>query len=60
MRTNQIGRHDPDKTVWWIVDLGGVYSIYSIHIMFKNYPGYGTISYLYLYIFKNFIFAEFD
>eukprot|EP00105_Crassostrea_gigas_P023566 XP_011443442.1 PREDICTED: multiple epidermal growth factor-like domains protein 10 [Crassostrea gigas] len=40
MRTNPIGLHDPDKTVWWKVDLGGVYSIYSIHIMFKNYPGY--------------------
>lgn len=51
MRTNPIGLHDPDKTVWWKLDLGGVYSIYSIHIMFKNYPGYGTISYLYLYIF---------
>ena len=43
MRTEAIGtsRQIPDKTVWWRVDLGGVYSIYSVNILFKNYEGYG-------------------
>ncbi|XP_052694743.1 receptor-type tyrosine-protein phosphatase alpha-like [Crassostrea angulata] len=40
MRTNTIGDNSPDKTVWWKVDLGGVYSIYSINVQFKNYDGY--------------------
>uniref|UniRef100_A0A8W8NYI9 Multiple epidermal growth factor-like domains 10 n=1 Tax=Magallana gigas TaxID=29159 RepID=A0A8W8NYI9_MAGGI len=30
----------PYKTTWWKVDLGGVYSIYSVTILFKNYNGY--------------------
>lgn len=29
------------NTVWWKVDLGGVYSIHSINIQFRNYDGYG-------------------
>lgn len=41
MRTNDIGINSSHKTVWWKLDLGGVYSIYSINILFKNYPGYG-------------------
>ena len=41
MRTDTIGVNSPDKTVWWKVDLGGVYSIYSVNILFKNYDGYG-------------------
>lgn len=40
-KTKPIGRNDPDKTVWWKVDLGGMSSIYSIHIQFKSYDGYG-------------------
>lgn len=28
------------NTVWWKVDLGGVYSIHSINIQFRNYDGY--------------------
>ena len=36
-----IGRNSPNKTVWWMVDLGEVYNIYSVNIMFKNYDGYG-------------------
>lgn len=44
MRTNTIGDNSPDKTVWWKVDLGGVYSIYSINVQFKNYDGYGMYS----------------
>nr|XP_034321715.1 protein draper [Crassostrea gigas] len=39
MRTIEIGRSSPDKTVWWKVDLDDVYSIYSINIIFKNYDG---------------------
>lgn len=35
--TLKIGSNSPYKTVWWKVDLGGVYSIYSINVLFKNY-----------------------
>lgn len=42
MRTNGIGRTLNDKTVWWKVDLGAVYNIYSINILFKHYDGYGV------------------
>lgn len=42
MRILPIGPTNPDKTVWWKVDLGGVYSIYNINILFKNYDGYGV------------------
>lgn len=42
MRTKAIGRISTHKTVWWWkVDLGGVYNIYSITILFKNYHGFG-------------------
>ena len=41
MRTKDIGPNSPDKTVWWKVDLGGVYNIYSVNILFKNYDGVG-------------------
>lgn len=42
-RTRPIGQGTsyPDKTVWWRVDLGEVYNIYSINILFKNYPHEG-------------------
>lgn len=43
MRTEEIGFSSRYKTTWWKVDLGGVYSIYSINVLFKNYAyGYGT------------------
>nr|XP_022311776.1 multiple epidermal growth factor-like domains protein 10 isoform X2 [Crassostrea virginica] len=41
-RTHEIGPNSPFKTVWWKVDLGGVYNIYSVNILFKNYNGYET------------------
>ena len=41
MRAKPIGIRNPDKTLWWKVDLGGVYNIYSVNILFKNYDGYG-------------------
>lgn len=43
MKTVEIGSGDGFvyKTVWWKVDLGGVYSIYSINIMFKQYDDNG-------------------
>ena len=41
MRTQEIGRNSPEKTVWWKVDLGGMHNIYSVNILFKNYNGYG-------------------
>lgn len=37
-----IGHGVPDRTVWWKVDLGRVYNIYSIIIMFKNYDNNGV------------------
>lgn len=40
-RMLEIGRNSVSKTAWWKVDLGEVYSIYSINIIFKNYDGYG-------------------
>lgn len=36
MRAKPIGFLSPYKTVLWKVDLGGVYSIYSINLQFKN------------------------
>uniref|UniRef100_A0A8W8NKD6 Salivary secreted peptide n=1 Tax=Magallana gigas TaxID=29159 RepID=A0A8W8NKD6_MAGGI len=42
MRTGDIGLTAKHKTVWWIVDLGRVYNVYSINIQFKNYDGYGV------------------
>lgn len=41
MRAQEIGLTSPGKTVWWKVDLGGVYIIYSIAILFKNYEVVG-------------------
>ena len=41
MRTESIGPNSFYKTVWWKVDLGGVFNIYSVNILFKNYDGYG-------------------
>lgn len=45
MKMLEIGRNSPQKTVWWKVDLGGVYSISSINILFKHYDGYGMYYY---------------
>lgn len=54
MRTDSIGVGTSfrDKTVWWKVDLGGVYRINSINIKFKNYDGYGLffLSFIYMYV----------
>lgn len=49
MRTDSIGENSPYKSMWWKVNLGAVYSIYSIHILFKNYDGYG----MYVFICTN-------
>eukprot|EP00105_Crassostrea_gigas_P046747 XP_019930895.1 PREDICTED: multiple epidermal growth factor-like domains protein 6 isoform X1 [Crassostrea gigas] len=40
MRTKAIGRNSPDKTVWWRVDLGRMYGIYSINVFFRTWDGY--------------------
>lgn len=40
-RQYDIGLSSLYKTVWWKVDLGDVYNIYSISILFKTYDGYG-------------------
>ena len=49
MRTYGIGLNSPYKTVWWRVDLGGVYNIYSVNILFRNYNGDGIIFYFRLF-----------
>ena len=41
MRTDVLGGNSPYQTVSWTVDLGGLYNIYSVNILFKNYLGYG-------------------
>lgn len=41
MRTNEIGPETENKVTWWKVDLGGVFNIYSINILFRNYDGFG-------------------
>lgn len=41
MKTYDIGVNSLIAAVWWIVDLGRVYRIQSINILFKNYDGYG-------------------
>lgn len=45
MRTNDIGSSSVYKKVWWKVNLGGVFNIYSINIQFKNYAGFGMYYY---------------
>lgn len=42
MRTNDIGTAALHKATWWKVDLGGVYNIYDINVLFKNYDNLGT------------------
>lgn len=46
MRTRDIGTSSEDKTVWWKVDLGGVYSIYSVVILFRNYDSYSILFFI--------------
>nr|XP_022312536.1 multiple epidermal growth factor-like domains protein 10 [Crassostrea virginica] len=58
MRTTDIGTTSPQKTVWWKVDLGGVYNIHSINVQFKNYPSVesrqrGRFAGFSLYVSKN-------
>lgn len=51
MQSNPIGvgTSFPHKTVWWRVDLGRIYSIYSINIQFGNYHGYGLYFFFTIY-----------
>ncbi|XP_078330668.1 uncharacterized protein LOC144624644 [Crassostrea virginica] len=39
MRAEPIGENSDYYQVWWKVDLGAVYNIYSVNILFKNYEG---------------------
>lgn len=43
MRTDAIGKGSSaqSKKMWWKVDLGTVYNIYSIDILFKDYGDLG-------------------
>lgn len=45
MRTAAIGSNSAEKTVWWKVDLGRIFNIYDINILFKTYDGYGVKPY---------------
>lgn len=40
-KTDDIGGNSPRTFVWWKVDLGRSYNLYSIDVLFKNYSGYG-------------------
>lgn len=40
-KTKDIGGNSKRPTVSWKVDLGAVYNVYSITILFKNYDIYG-------------------
>ena len=55
MRTDIIGENSPDNTTWWTVDLGGVYTIYSVNILFKNYDGFGMYFISFLNNFKTYV-----
>lgn len=41
MRIDLIGCYFYYKKMWWKVDFGGIYNIYSIDILFKIYDSYG-------------------
>lgn len=41
MRIKEIGCYCFEKMVWWKVDFGYIYNIYSIDIIFKNYNDFG-------------------
>lgn len=43
MRTNNVGPNAPDKTVWWKVDLGEMFGINSVTILFRNYDNLGML-----------------
>lgn len=53
-RTLEIGLTAYYKTVWWKVDIGGVYNIYRINIQFKNYDGYGRYNFIFNYTKKKY------
>lgn len=58
MRTQAIGLSSTDNNMWWKVDLGGLYNVYRITIMFKSYeeqPGiYALVNvYMYMYLVCN-------
>lgn len=41
MRTEDIGTtSNNDKKTWWYVNLGGVFNVYNIRILFKDYSGH--------------------
>lgn len=58
MRTSEIGLHSTSQTMWWKVDLGRVYSIHSVIIIFKTYEGYGMY-YLMLLFFQSVKFIQY-
>lgn len=42
MRTDAIGVNSHYRTMWWKVDLGGIFNLYSINVLFKNYANEGA------------------
>lgn len=43
MRICLVGINVFESIMWWKVDFGRVYNIYSISILFKRYDSYGRI-----------------
>lgn len=47
MRTGDIGKtSSDDKKTWWYVDLGEIYNVFNIRILFKNYAGQSKYDFL--------------
>lgn len=61
MRTINIGGNSKYNTVWWKVDLGHNYNIYSIAILFKTYDGYGMyLVFFFAYIWYHNIYCRYE
>lgn len=43
-RMDDIGTTSPDKSTWWYVDLGDIYSLYNIRIQFEDYEDFSKYS----------------
>lgn len=43
-RMEDIGTTTNDRSTWWYVNLGGIYSVYNIRIQYKDYDGFSKYS----------------
>lgn len=61
MRTVDIGGTSDYNTVWWKVDLGHNYNIYSINILFKTYDSFGIFFFFFgLYLVSENIYCRYE